>query len=167
MKFTNALAAVAVGASLCATPLSGLAQVTDRHRQLILEHPATLAVELAGGRVVIEDLEVCSRRTLLGFFVGDTQTIYVCVENHQGRISIVETTEHEVIHFAQFCRGAVPFLTEDEIRDLATQSELDVLKIYDSSRHLLELEARVLARLLAPEQVAVLVAKACKGRGDL
>ena len=92
----------------------------------------------------------CTKRTLLGFYAPDKNTVFMCQDNLNGSIpAAVELLKHEGWHAVQFrCNNGRPVLRDDQLRNGMRRKDKAILReAYPKHQHRLEAEARTISQL--------------------
>jgi hypothetical protein len=95
-----------------------------------------------------------------GSYSLKTDTMTICLQNHEDYHTLGDTIRHEAIHVVQACNRG-PVLSVMTTMDYATPQDKAFVEEYPHAHQHAELEANIAARNLSDKQVTELVTKYC------
>ena len=95
-----------------------------------------------------------------GSYSITTDTMIICLENHETYEELGDTIRHEAIHVVQACNRGPVLSVMDTMKYVTTQDKAFVADYPHAHQHS-ELEANIAARNLSDKQVTEVVAKFC------
>ena len=126
-------------------------------KEYIYSNPVLAIVSDTGTTINFKG-ESCKRA--FGSFAPSTDTMTICLKNHDNYEVLGDTIRHEAIHVVQACNRG-PVLSVMETMDYATEQDKAFVEDYPHAHQHAELEANIAARNLSDKQVTELVTKFC------
>jgi hypothetical protein len=145
--------------SIALVALSALAIPVQANelKDYIYSNPVLAVVHDTGTTINFKDPDC---KHAYGIYDVKTDTMTICLANHEDYTSLGDTIRHEAIHVVQACNRG-PVLSVMTTMDYATPQDKAFVKDYPHAHQHAELEANIAARNLTDKQVSELVTKYC------
>ena len=126
-------------------------------KDYIYANPVLAMVHQTGTTIQFKG-DSCDRA--YGSYKPRTDTMIICLENHESYESLGDTIRHEAIHVVQACNRG-PVLSVMDTMKYVTEQDKAFVEDYPHAHQHSELEANIAARNLSDKQVSELVEKFC------
>ena len=116
----------------------------------------------ATGTVVLYDQPRCYERSTYGYYHPASDTMVICVENHDGDYKeLGDTLRHESMHVAQACNGGKAILDWATISKYSTNRIHSIVQQYKPEHQHIEYEAFTAAYAMNNNQIKDIVQQFC------
>jgi hypothetical protein len=146
------LALLALSTAVCSQPVQANAV-----KDYIYSNPVLEIIDATGTTILFKG-EDC--KDAYGLYNLTTDTMTICLENHETFAELGDTIRHEAIHVVQACNRG-PVLSVMDTMKYVTEQDKAFVADYPHAHQHSELEANIAARNLSDKQVTEVVAKFC------